>query len=160
MDCAWVLKGENLLPAGHCFSQTSCTCVIEVDLISSSPVSWLNCITVYQMFFILIKFNLTCSTCLCKPFLNLICWRMWEWKDYGTLETVHDRCLVLVLKIFLQTSSTFQHLSWSEPKRDIYHPSEHYHRASVCVWLSGLRPNTWQPSSLTIRRHAIVAENK
>lgn len=105
------------------------------------------------MFLILILFNSTCSPCLCKPFLNSICWRMWERKEkeawLETLETFHDRCLVLILKLSLLTPSAFQLLNcWSEPKWYIYHPSVYYRCASVCVWLSGLWPNTWQPSTV------------
>lgn len=71
--------------------------------------------------------------------------------QFLTLETFHDRCLVLVLKCLLLTSSTFHHLSCCpEPKRDIYHPSVHYRRAFVCVWLSSLWPNTWQPSMVSL----------
>lgn len=121
----------------------------------SSQVSQLKCIFVHQVFFILILFNSICSPCLSSPFVNSICWGMGKRKDInawlGSLETFHQRCLLLFLKLPPLTPSIFQHLSrWSEPKWDIYQPSVNSLCSCLCLAVCFLTKHLAAFNSLTM----------
>lgn len=118
MDCIWFSGEKNLIPAGNCLSQTSRTCVINVDLIFQlifSKASWtVNCMPA------VFNLNLTCSTSSCKR-LNSIGWECGKGKDEGqswdsflTLNHFTMTICYLSYYVFLFHISTSQLLVWAK----------------------------------------------